>query len=86
MALLNGCMLLGSALLEGGVREGYCVYGAGAFLYYALFPPLLYATFLADFLRDDGLAGDHAGLYDEMLASGFLDGFLLMDMDSADEF
>lgn len=60
------------------------MYGLGAFAYYALFPPLLYVTFLADFFRDDGLAGDHAGLYDEMLDAGFLDGFLLMDGDGDD--
>lgn len=84
MCALNCATLLGAALLEAGVSEGFCAYGLGAFAYYALFPPLLYRTFLADFFREDGLAGDHSGYFDEMRDAGFLDGFLLMDGDGDD--
>ena len=73
---LNCAVLLGSALLEGGVDAGYCVYGAAEFCYYAGFPPLLYATFLAGFFRDDDLQLE-SDMYSEMLDSGFIEETLL---------
>ena len=81
MAALNALTLLGTALLEGGVAAGYCVYGGATFAYYAGFPPLLYYTFLAGFYSDDDLALE-SEYYSEMHDSGFLDG--LEDLDGDD--
>jgi hypothetical protein len=70
--ILNGLEAFGSTLLGFGADFGYCVYGLSAFFYYALYPPLLYATFLADFLREEDLQMEDA-YYSEMKDAGYFD-------------
>jgi hypothetical protein len=71
--ILNGLDGLGSLLLGFGASFGYCVYGFAGFAYYSLYPPLLYTTFLADFLREEEMQiGD--AYYSEMKDAGYFDG------------
>ena len=39
-------------MLGVGAASGYCVYGVSNFVYYALYPPILYLTFLAEFFQN----------------------------------
>ena len=75
MLALNGAVLLGAALLLGGEHGGYCVYGIATFAQYAAYPPLLYATFLADFFSEEDDLDADGPYYSEMHDAGFfLDG------------
>lgn len=71
--LLNGFEGFGSLLLGFGASFGYCVYGFAGFAYYALYPPLLYTTFLSDFLREEDMQMEEA-YYAEMKDAGYFDG------------
>lgn len=71
--VLNGLEGFGSLLLGFGGSFGYCVYGFAGFAYYALYPPLLYTTFLADFLREEEMQMEDA-YYSEMKDAGYFDG------------
>lgn len=71
--ILNGLEGFGSMLLGFGASFGYCIYGFAGFAYYALYPPLLYTTFLADFLREEDLQMEDA-YYSEMKDAGYFDG------------
>ena len=62
---------LGALLLARGAAAGYCVFGAGAWLYDALFAPLVYATFLMDFFGAAELDTDLL-LYSEMQEAEFV--------------
>jgi hypothetical protein len=71
--VLNGLEGFGSLLLGFGASFGYCVYGFAGFAYYALYPPLLYTTFLADFLGEQEMQMEDA-YYSEMKDAGYFDG------------
>lgn len=71
--ILNGLDGLGSLLLGFGASFGYCVYGFAGFAYHSLYPPLLYTTFLADFLREEEMQMGDA-YYSEMKDAGYFDG------------
>jgi len=56
------------------VSLGYCIGGISNFVYYAIYPPLLYITFLAEFFRDDELDMDNV-YYSEMKDAGYFDDY-----------
>ncbi|XP_024387486.1 protein CANDIDATE G-PROTEIN COUPLED RECEPTOR 2 [Physcomitrium patens] len=70
---LNGIEGFGSLLLGIGASFGYCVYGFASFAYYALYPPLLYSTFLSEFLGEEDVQMEDA-YYSEMKDAGYFDG------------
>lgn len=65
-------MTVGSILVGSKVVGGYCVYGVGVWLYYSAYPPLVYFTFLQDFLSDEQLDMDLL-YYSEMRDAGVFD-------------
>ncbi|CAK0752156.1 hypothetical protein CVIRNUC_002124 [Coccomyxa viridis] len=70
---VNLLAALGAILLGCEIGAGYCVYGLASFLYYSIYPPLLYITFLAEFFSDDeGLDMDMM-YYSEMKDAGYFD-------------
>mmetsp|Transcript_12567 Transcript_12567/g.41426 ORF Transcript_12567/g.41426 Transcript_12567/m.41426 type:complete len:296 (-) Transcript_12567:94-981(-) len=69
---LNFAAFIGAMLLAANVPEGYCVYGGACFLYYALFPPLLWVTFLQEFFVEDDDEYEQA-YYAELRESGYFD-------------
>ena len=71
---LNVTCVVGAVLIGSHVGSGlgYCVYGAANWLYYAAYPPLVYATFLAEFFADEQLDLDLM-YYSEMREAGFLE-------------
>ncbi|KAK9817983.1 hypothetical protein WJX72_005332 [[Myrmecia] bisecta] len=71
--VLNLVAALGTILLASHVAGGYCIYGLAAFLYYAIYPPLLYLTFLAEFFLDDEL--DDELYYSEMKEAGYFEDY-----------
>jgi hypothetical protein len=62
---------LGALLIGARVGGGYCVFGAGAWLYDAAYPALVYATFLAEFFSAGELDADLL-LYHEMQEAEFV--------------
>lgn len=66
-------LVLGAALIGSHVRLGYCVYGAASVAYYAGYPPLLYATFLASFFQSEDVDLDDY-YYSEMSEAGYFEG------------
>ncbi|KAK9808438.1 hypothetical protein WJX73_005892 [Symbiochloris irregularis] len=70
--VLNAVAAIGALQLGFGYSSGYCVYGAASWCYYAIFPLLLYMTFLAEFFLDDSLSMDLM-YYSEMKDAGYLD-------------
>lgn len=70
--VLNVLAAVGSTMLGSGVSAGYCVYGISSFAYYALYPPLLYFTFLAEFFQDAEMDLDLM-YYSEMRDAGYFD-------------
>lgn len=72
LLLLNVTCVVGAVLIGSHVVAGYCVYGAATWLYYALYPPLVYVTFLAEFFADEQLDLDLM-YYSEMREAGFLE-------------
>ncbi|KAF8073048.1 CAND8 [Scenedesmus sp. PABB004] len=66
---LHAALSVGAALVGSKLVGGYCVYGLASWLYYAAWPPLLYATFLSEFLADSELDTDLL-LYSEMHEAG----------------
>lgn len=65
-------MAVGSILVGSKVVGGYCVYGSAMWVYYSLYPPLVYFTFLQDFFSDDQLDMDLL-YYSEMRDAGVFD-------------
>ena len=61
--------MLGSLLVGCKLAAAYCLYGLATWAHYAAFPPLLYITFLAEFLSDDTLDLD-TQYYSEMREAG----------------
>lgn len=74
LLLLNVMAMVGAILIGSKVVSGYCVYGVATWLYYALYPPLLYVTFLAEFFADDQLDIDMM-YYSEMREAGCFDDY-----------
>lgn len=72
--LYNLARFLGAILIGCHVLAGYCVYGVATFLYFALYPPLIYWTFLSDFFRDSDLDLDLL-YYEEMKESGYFEDY-----------
>jgi hypothetical protein len=71
MAGVYSLKALGALLIGARVGGGYCVFGAGAWLYDALYPALVYATFLAEFFSASELDADSL-LYHEMHEAEFV--------------
>lgn len=61
-----------SALIGFGADLGYCLHGLTLFSYCAFYPPLLYATFLADFFLEEDLQLEDV-YYSEMKDAGYFD-------------
>ncbi|CAL5227660.1 g10667 [Coccomyxa viridis] len=73
LVVVNVLAALGAILLGSKIEAGYCVYGLASFLYYSIYPPLLYITFLAEFFSDDeGLDMDMM-YYSEMKDAGYFE-------------
>ncbi|KAJ7973415.1 Transmembrane protein adipocyte-associated 1 [Quillaja saponaria] len=72
MFLLNAISLFACALTGNGAGFGLWLYGATIVCYHALYLPLLYITFLADFFQEDGLHLENV-YYSEMRDAGFFD-------------
>ncbi|EIE24097.1 hypothetical protein COCSUDRAFT_23261 [Coccomyxa subellipsoidea C-169] len=70
---LNVLAGLGSILLGSGVIGGYCVYGLATFLYYAIYPPLLYLTFLSEFFWSNEELDMDLMYYSEMKEAGYFE-------------
>lgn len=70
---LNTLAAVGALQLGSGHVSGYCVYGFASWTYYAIFPLLLYMTFLAEFFLDDELSMDLL-YYSEMKDAGYFEG------------
>lgn len=51
LALLNGAGSIGCTLLLVKTTEGLCIVDVTTFVYFTLFTPLVYITFLSSFLR-----------------------------------
>eukprot|EP00899_Mesostigma_viride_P008793 jgi/Mesvir1/17915/Mv12978-RA.1 len=51
--IIHAASCVGTLLLLLSADTGYCIYGLANYAYYALYPPLVYVTFLSEFLRDD---------------------------------
>lgn len=68
----NACDAVACLTLALNLHVGYCIHGLANFAYVALFPPLLYATFLADFFKDEDAAVEDA-YYAEMRDAGYFD-------------
>ncbi|KAH8032480.1 hypothetical protein HPB51_025933 [Rhipicephalus microplus] len=49
LAVLNVAQAVGSGLYYYDIREGVCVVDVTSYLYFTIFTPLVYKTFLADF-------------------------------------
>jgi hypothetical protein len=71
LAGVYGLKAIGALLIGCRAPAGYCVFGAGAWLYDALYAPLVYATFLADFFHADEPTTDQL-LYSEMREAEFV--------------
>lgn len=74
LLVFNLCAVLGSILVGSKVVSGYCLYGFAHFLYYVVFAPLLYITFLAEFFTDTETDMDLL-YYSEMKDAGYFDDF-----------
>ncbi|XP_038714791.1 protein CANDIDATE G-PROTEIN COUPLED RECEPTOR 2-like isoform X2 [Tripterygium wilfordii] len=72
MFTLNAIALLACALTGRGANFGFWLYGATIVCYHAFYLPLIYVTFLADFLQEEGLHLENA-YYSEMKDAGFFD-------------
>ncbi|GJP32713.1 hypothetical protein CLOM_g17314 [Closterium sp. NIES-68] len=72
LLLLHACSALACLLLALHASAALCIRGLAVYLYTACFPPLLYATFLADFFKDEDAAVEDA-YYSEMRDAGYFD-------------
>ncbi|KAK4379025.1 hypothetical protein RND71_000887 [Anisodus tanguticus] len=72
MFCLNAAALLACALAAHGDGFGLWLYDITVICYHAMFLPLLYVTFLADFLQEDDLHLENV-YYSEMKDAGFFD-------------
>ncbi|CAI5480210.1 unnamed protein product [Closterium sp. Yama58-4] len=72
LLLLHSASALSALLLALHVPAALCMRGLAVCLYWALFPPLLYLTFLADFFQDEDTEVEDA-YYSEMRDAGMFD-------------
>eukprot|EP00238_Polyblepharides_amylifera_P013455 CAMPEP_0196586572 /NCGR_PEP_ID=MMETSP1081-20130531/54828_1 /TAXON_ID=36882 /ORGANISM="Pyramimonas amylifera, Strain CCMP720" /LENGTH=285 /DNA_ID=CAMNT_0041908499 /DNA_START=65 /DNA_END=922 /DNA_ORIENTATION=- len=70
---LNFFTLLGASLLTADVTQGYCVYGVCAWVYFSLYPPALYLTFLFDFFQNEEMLALDEAYYSEMKDAGYFE-------------
>lgn len=70
---LNSALAVGAALVGLGMTGGYCVVGVSDWAYHSLYPWLVYATFLADFLSENGSLELDLLYYSEMREGGCFD-------------
>ncbi|KAI8477125.1 MAG: transmembrane protein adipocyte-associated 1 [Monoraphidium minutum] len=71
LAAAYACKAAGALLIGARAGGGYCLFAAGAWLYDAGYPPLVYVTFLAGFLQEEELDTDLL-LYSEMREADFV--------------
>ncbi|KAI9084768.1 hypothetical protein K1719_033174 [Acacia pycnantha] len=71
MFILNAISLFACGLTGTGADFGFWLYEATVVCYHALYLPLLYITFLADFFQEDDLHLENS-YYSEMKDAGFL--------------
>ncbi|CAN4108658.1 unnamed protein product [Withania somnifera] len=72
MFCVNATALLACALAAHGTGFGLWLYNITAICYHAMYLPLLYVTFLADFFQEDDLHLENV-YYSEMKDAGFFD-------------
>ncbi|ESQ32274.1 hypothetical protein EUTSA_v10004666mg [Eutrema salsugineum] len=72
MFALYGLYLVASAFTANGAHFGFWLYGIMSVCYHALYLPLLYITFLADFFQEEDLNLENV-YYSEMKDAGFFD-------------
>ncbi|CAN6970110.1 hypothetical protein IGI04_033296 [Brassica rapa subsp. trilocularis] len=72
MFALYGLYLVASAFAANGAHFGFWLYGVMSVCYHALYLPLLYITFLADFFQEEDLNLENV-YYSEMKDAGFFD-------------
>jgi len=72
MFSLNALALFACALTGSGASFGFWLYGGTIVCYHALYLPLLYVTFLADFFQEEDLHLENV-YYSEMKDAGFFD-------------
>ncbi|CAI5500289.1 unnamed protein product [Closterium sp. Naga37s-1] len=72
LLLLHSASAFASLLLTLHVPAALCMRGLAVCVYWALFPPLLYITFLADFFQDEDTEVEDA-YYSEMRDAGVFD-------------
>ncbi|KAH0826305.1 hypothetical protein HID58_031904 [Brassica napus] len=72
MFALYGLYLIASAFSANGAHFGFWLYGVMSVCYHALYLPLLYITFLADFFQEEDLNLENV-YYSEMKDAGFFD-------------
>ncbi|OIT07531.1 PREDICTED: transmembrane protein adipocyte-associated 1 homolog [Nicotiana attenuata] len=72
MFCLNATALLACALAAHGAGFGLWLYNITVISYHAMYLPLLYVTFLADFFQEDDLHLENV-YYSEMKDAGFFD-------------
>ncbi|KAL3349480.1 hypothetical protein AABB24_022545 [Solanum stoloniferum] len=72
MFCVNATALLACALAAHGTGFGIWLYNITVICYHAMYLPLLYITFLADFLQEDDLHLENV-YYSEMKDAGFFD-------------
>lgn len=63
---------VGAIMVAEHADSGYCVFGVTNILYYTLYAPLLYFTFLASFFQSDEVDLENY-YYSEMSEAGFLE-------------
>ncbi|KAE8817117.1 transmembrane protein adipocyte-associated 1 [Hordeum vulgare] len=72
MLALNGLSLFGCFLVTCGAGFGLWLYNLTTVCYHALYLPLLYVTFLADFFQEEDMLLENV-YYSEMKDAGFFD-------------
>ncbi|KAM3290475.1 protein CANDIDATE G-PROTEIN COUPLED RECEPTOR 2 [Capsicum chacoense] len=72
MFCINATALLACALAAHGTGLGLWLYNITVICYHAMYLPLLYVTFLADFFQEDDLHLENV-YYSEMKDAGFFD-------------
>lgn len=82
LAFLNICQSVGSGLLYYRVNEGLCVVDVTTCIYFTLFTPLVYYTFLSEFFgwvpcRNWGITRNWTELVDSLSTIGLLYSFTL---------
>ncbi|PIA63066.1 hypothetical protein AQUCO_00200831v1 [Aquilegia coerulea] len=72
MLCLNAAAFFACVLIASGAGFGFWLYNFTTICYHALYLPLIYVTFLADFFQEDDLHLENV-YYSEMKDAGFFD-------------